>query len=215
MMSVLDRVVRAGEPDRKSRFHDRDGHLLPVSSLMSVPLMALDLGLRAIGHRRAVPWLSYRAVRDIEKLVRHDWRVLEFGAGNSTIWFAQRVATVVSIESSPEWYGRVSTLLARSDFKNVRLLQRDSVSYAEPFAEGPFDFALVDGDVRTACAKTAVELLRSDGYLYLDNVDKDAHDAEQFVRGQLARKANYRVYVDFAPGLAQVTRGLLVHLQPD
>jgi predicted O-methyltransferase YrrM len=54
-----------------------------------------------------VPWFTYPAIRQLERMVSPQWRVLEFGSGFSTLWWAQRVAEVVSVEHDPGWAARL------------------------------------------------------------------------------------------------------------
>jgi hypothetical protein len=54
-----------------------------------------------------VPWFTYPAIRFLQGIVRPDLRVLEYGTGNSTLWWAQRVQQVVSVEHDPAWAARV------------------------------------------------------------------------------------------------------------
>ena len=72
--------------------------------------------------------VSYAAVVWMWRLLAGDERVLEVGAGNSTRWFAERAAHVVSVESSHEWYARLS----EDKPTNVELVfqdARDPVAY--------------------------------------------------------------------------------------
>lgn len=50
-----------------------------------------------------VPWFTYPATRYLERIVQGHWRVLEYGSGNSTRWWAARVAEVVAVEHDPAW----------------------------------------------------------------------------------------------------------------
>jgi predicted O-methyltransferase YrrM len=49
------------------------------------------------------PWMHPASVCYLETLLRPDWTVLEHGSGGSTLWFAERVAKVYSVEDRPEW----------------------------------------------------------------------------------------------------------------
>jgi putative heme iron utilization protein len=44
------------------------------------------------------PWLTKEAILLLERLLRPDDIGLEFGSGRSTIWFAERVEKLISIE---------------------------------------------------------------------------------------------------------------------
>src|SRR4051794_8733898 len=64
-----------------------------------------------------IPWYTYPA---FDFLAGKDYvgrRVLEFGAGHSTLWWMKRAAEVVAIEGSEDWYNHLKAIVA----KNVRL----------------------------------------------------------------------------------------------
>jgi hypothetical protein len=67
-----------------------------------------------------VPWFTYPATRYLARLVQPQWRVLEYGSGNSTRWWAARVAEVVAVEHDPAW----ANALKRDLPANVTLIER-------------------------------------------------------------------------------------------
>ena len=46
-------------------------------------------------------------------------REAEFGSGRSTVWFAERVATLTSVEHDERWYEAVSAKLKERRLANV------------------------------------------------------------------------------------------------
>lgn len=74
----------------------------------------------ALDSKGPVPWFTYGATHYLSKVVRPEYRILEFGAGNSTRWWAGRVAEVVSVEHDPVWAEGVR----RRKLHNVTLLER-------------------------------------------------------------------------------------------
>lgn len=68
-----------------------------------------------------VPWVSYPARRWLERHLRADWDLFEFGAGGSTLFFSERVKSVVSVEHDEAWCARVAELLAQRERTNVDL----------------------------------------------------------------------------------------------
>jgi hypothetical protein len=60
--------------------------------------------------------------------VQNDYRVLEFGAGNSTCWWADRASKVVSVEHDPNW----AEAVRNRNLANVTVVERamgDPVSF--------------------------------------------------------------------------------------
>src|SRR5688572_4811381 len=80
-----------------------------------------------------IPWYTYPA---FDFLAGKDYagkRVLEFGAGHSTLWWMRRAAEVVGIEGSEEW---VRVLQTQVD-KNVTLhLMRTANDDLRPLLKG-------------------------------------------------------------------------------
>ena len=63
-----------------------------------------------------VPWIAYPAIRFLETRVGADLKVFEYGAGNSTLWWAKRVARVISCESDAAWAEEVRASLPGNAF---------------------------------------------------------------------------------------------------
>ena len=109
--------------------------------------------------------MNYGAQRWLERTVVPGWRVLEYGAGGSTLWLQDRGCDIVTIEHDEEWAG----LVREHTGGGTTLLHRpDDERYPTP-PEGPFDLVIVDARRRVECALAAWERLRSGGWLVLDN----------------------------------------------
>lgn len=66
-----------------------------------------SLQLRGTGLVDRRPWINFDAVASLEKLLHHTSRVFEYGSGGSTLFFADRVRELVSVEHDPGWFKRV------------------------------------------------------------------------------------------------------------
>jgi predicted O-methyltransferase YrrM len=119
-------------------------------------------------------WLVPEASRFLATIIKPEFRVLETGAGGSTIWFARRCASVVSYEHNPAWYDRVKRALEQAGLKNVDLRFRPEYGEkgVEVFPGKSFDLILVDGVGRCLIISSTIPLLKSGGYLVLDNSDR-------------------------------------------
>ncbi|MFH0879142.1 MAG: hypothetical protein V2A34_05480, partial [Lentisphaerota bacterium] len=56
---------------------------------------------------KPIPWITYSALQFLESRIRKDFRVFEYGCGNSTLWWANRVQQVTSCESDEQWVRRI------------------------------------------------------------------------------------------------------------
>ena len=121
-----------------------------------------------------LPWYTYPAIEFLRQFDFSNSRVFEYGAGNSTLFWATRAAAVVSVEDEEGWYGRLRSLVP----SNCTLVyEPDLKRYPETinkFSE-PFDLIVVDGPARTRtrlkCARAAVQRLKPGGLIILDNAD--------------------------------------------
>jgi hypothetical protein len=55
-----------------------------------------------------VPWITYPAFRQLQRIVKPDSKVFEYGCGGSSIWWASHAAEVTSVEHDAAWAARVS-----------------------------------------------------------------------------------------------------------
>jgi hypothetical protein len=52
------------------------------------------------------PFYTPKAIKRIESLINKDSRVFEWGSGVSTIWWAEHVNELISVEHDKEWYDK-------------------------------------------------------------------------------------------------------------
>jgi hypothetical protein len=220
-MNTVKKIL-AGNQFTKSRLHDQKGNLIDLEGLLYLPHSLSTTILRlSVGRRPELPWLGYRAIRHLEGLLEPDWKVLEFGSGMSTLWFAKRCHTVVSIEDNEQWYLKVSEILEEHGATNVEYKLKNAKEYhkLDEYMDGYFDFILIDGAERDKCAKSALPKIREGGYIYLDNTDKvddrsgDIRIAEEtLLNAAKEKEGQVKYFVDLIPTYVAVTQGQLVYL---
>jgi predicted O-methyltransferase YrrM len=133
-------------------------------------------------HPRA-PWITPEAARLLTFMLRSQDRGLEFGSGRSTIWFAERVRHLTSVEHDQRWHAQVSELLHERCLDNVDYVlapldqppelggSSEYASAALAFAETSLDFVLVDGAYRDHTAMHVLSKIKPGGILIIDNVN--------------------------------------------
>lgn len=120
-----------------------------------------------------IPWYTYPAIEFLEPRLRPDLRVFEYGSGWSTLWWAERVASVHAVEHDAAW----SALLRPRLPANARLeLRDDAARYVAEIeaAGGAFDIVVVDGEHRNECARAAARCVSPSGAIVYDNSDRIA-----------------------------------------
>ncbi len=224
-MRKLDWLIKADYSWRRTRFHDLKGQRVDLRSAADSPRVVVESLLRAwFGFRPALPWIPYPAIRHLESLVRDSWKVLEFGSGMSTIWFARRCGFVHSIETEPYWYRMVAAMIQQRRLTNVRLEFReahlDPSGYADlsAYEDQYFDFCVVDGLFRDQAIRTSLKKIKRGGYLFLDNTDfsvmgEDYRNAEDLLLSAAREASGQAVYFrGFAPAQFKANQSLLVRL---
>jgi len=133
-----------------------------------------------IADEDTLPWINHWAIYWLSSMIRETDRVFEWGSGASTIWFAKKVSSVISIESDPNWFREISTQISEEGLTNVDLkfIGKDPIgtwrAYSNEIKKHPqnsFDLIFVDGDLatRTICAEAAIRVAGEDTIIILDN----------------------------------------------
>ena len=138
---------------------------------------------------RDTPWWVPAATDRLARLLRPDWRVFEWGSGASTLWLAERVAHVVSIEHDPAWNAELRPRLPANVTFRFIPSDRGAVNfgaYVDSILDHQpelFDLVIVDGEMRTPCMWLAFPRVRPGGWLLLDNSECEALDMQPLVAG--------------------------------
>lgn len=120
-----------------------------------------------------VPWITYSAMDFLARRVKDDLVVFEFGSGNSTLWWADRVSEVTAVEHDLAWASRVSvTLPANATVSHVALERAGNYSKRALETQRRFDIIVVDGRDRVNCALTSLEALSPRGVMIWDNTER-------------------------------------------
>jgi predicted O-methyltransferase YrrM len=129
------------------------------------------------------PWLTKNANDFLACWLKTTDVGMEFGSGRSTIWFAERVKTLHSVEHDPHWFKQVSALLVSRGFANVayHLHKQDKSEPSAKYSnylkilhdvpDHTFDFVLVDGIYRDYCALESLSKIKPGGALIIDNAN--------------------------------------------
>jgi hypothetical protein len=132
------------------------------------------------------PWLAKSAILLLDSYLKPGDIGFEWGSGRSTLWFAQRVAHLYSVEDNRDWYGGVTkTLEAAKLMRKVtyHFIPCDCTDVDEPanhayanvaktIQDNSLDFALVDGNIRAPCMQIIIAKIKTGGLLILDNANR-------------------------------------------
>lgn len=150
------------------------------------------------------PWYCIGAIEFLELMDFSSDCILEFGSGQSTLWWGRRARRVVSYESDSSWYHDIAK--ATSKLLNTEVYyQSDLSAFAtEPLKYGRmFDVVIIDGGDRAMCATTAIEVLKQDGIIILDNSEGNWGAPGSYpILDLLDQNDYFRIdFIGYAPGV--------------
>lgn len=129
------------------------------------------------GDGNYIPWITYPCIEFLNTLDLRDCRVFEFGSGSSTLYWAQKTKSVISVERDRDWYDKVTSFLPSNC-----VLQHCGDEMLYPMAisncDGNFDIVVVDGAVRYPCVLETLKKVSSEGIIILDNTEWYPNAAE-------------------------------------
>lgn len=152
-----------------------------------------------------MPWLPLSLLAYLEPRLDPGGVGFEFGSGGSTLWLAERVGSLTSVEHDPKWHTIIEQELQDSRVGNCRYILREArprvagagvpgvggvdcgsrewegsfesyVKVIDQWPDGSLDLVLVDGRSRPACLLHAAPKVRPGGYLILDDTDREHYD---------------------------------------
>ena len=212
--------VVTGDGLRKSRLHTYSGRMIDLGGIAYMPrsLWSVCL-LKVFSYRQKRPWLGYRAVERLDEIIKPDWRILEFGSGMSSLFLSRRCGHLVSVESDSVWFEQMRRLFAEHGFKNVdyRFRGPDDYTAHADLPERSFDLVVVDGIIRDQCMLTALDKVKSGGYVFFDNSDVpwNEHKAARRTLTDAADADGITLFDDFYPFQVQVNESMLVRIRND
>jgi hypothetical protein len=135
-----------------------------------------------------LPWLTYPLIQFLEPKLNNQLDIFEYGSGNSTLWFAKRVASITSVEYHREWYDKIRGNLPKN--ANLQLVQVKDAGYGEMAfrklvgsdAEmsyvnaiqnnnSLYDLIVIDGLFRPNCIESSKLYLKKRGVFLIDNTE--------------------------------------------
>jgi predicted O-methyltransferase YrrM len=148
-----------------------------------------------------IPWYTYPAL-DFLKYRHFDGKnILEFGGGQSSLWWGSVAQKVVSLEGDKSWHDLIKkdmpqnvelhyiSMENRSDFTHIVTSLLDKYSL--------FDVVIVDGLYREEAIKIALKYVKPNGAIIVDN-------SEGYGIFQLTQESEFNQRIDFygnAPGV--------------
>ena len=127
------------------------------------------------------------------------FRSLEFGGGQSTLWWSPRTRHVTTIEADPDWFRYLEDKMPG----NVALhhVPRDGRAKATTAIRnliaqsGKFDIIVIDGHYREEMVDVAFDVLNDGGCIVIDN--SESYGMFDLLKNRNCRRIDF---FGFAPG---------------
>lgn len=120
---------------------------------------------------QAIPWITYPALEFLSQFDFSDFNIFEFGAGNSTFYWAARAKSVTSVETDAEWYKKLNEV----KHGNVELLYEDDVvGFTNAIKSSRLSYSVIIIDsikYRYNATLSAINSIAPGGVIVLDNSD--------------------------------------------
>lgn len=125
---------------------------------------------------KPLPWVTYSFIDFIKTRLNKELTIFEYGSGNSTLFYAQRVKRVVSVEHDEAWFNKIVKEKASNAEMIFTALEKGGEYSKKAMLLGEkFDIIIVDGRDRVNCCKNSVDALTANGVLVLDDSEREIY----------------------------------------
>jgi hypothetical protein len=147
-----------------------------------------------------LPWVTYPFLRFIDSRLTTEMDLFEFGSGNSTLYFARRVRSVVSAEHDREWVEKIKSSIPQNvEIRFVPLEPKGIYAKTATRTGKGYDVIVVDGRDRVQCVRQSVEALKENGVLVLDDSERPEYrEAASLMKGHDFKRIDFW---GIAPGI--------------
>lgn len=137
----------------------------------------------------ALPWLAPAVIDRLTQIIHPNFRVIEHGCGGSTLWFAERVSSVLATDNNADFREQVNK---RLDQNRARVFGSITDIHG---LDDKFDLLLIDGEPledRTLWLNAAPQIVKSGGWVVLDNANRPHYAKErQWLQAQAEHFETY------------------------
>lgn len=119
-----------------------------------------------------IPWYTYTFTHFLEPRLMTYFEVFEYGSGNSTRWYGQRVQRITAVEHDKDLTVQISSQLPA----NASIIHADlGQSYIESIKNEnkKFDIISINGHNKVKCALYALDFLIPEGVLILNHSETE------------------------------------------
>jgi hypothetical protein len=140
-----------------------------------------------------LPWISYPAIDLLKDRLNRGMHLFEYGIGNSTLFYASRVASVTGVEHDINWIEKIKPYAP----ENVKIIYRP-LEYGGEYSKAivseskKYDLIIVDGRDRVNCIKQSILAIKDTAVIILDDSQR-----ENYAPGRKALAESGYKHIDF------------------
>ena len=136
------------------------------------------LKLAAVSKRgEPIPWYTYPSIDFLNDRNYENKVLLEFGGGQSTLWWARKAKSVVTFEGNLDWYNRIrSGIPGNVDLHYVNVADKNAcieevtqVLLSKPRSQ--YDVVVIDGLWRHELIEVSCKFLAPGGFILCDDAE--------------------------------------------
>lgn len=133
LYNTAESIARANSLIERNVTYPKSFSLRYLFYRLARPLLKLNYKTFKLRHPVS-PWTTQASIKVFEKILHKNMVGFEYGSGNSTLFFTQRLNHLTSLEHDPTWYSLISEKLKKHALKNIdyHLIERDSAGIREP-----------------------------------------------------------------------------------
>lgn len=125
---------------------------------------------------KPLPWVTYGFIDFISDRLNKNMNIFEYGSGNSTLWYGEKVNSVTSVEHDKNWYEKVKNSMPKNVTINYQeLIYNGEYSKFSSISNIKFDIVIVDGRDRVNCVKNAINSIKENGIIVLDDSEREKY----------------------------------------
>ena len=148
-----------------------------------------------------IPWYTYPCIEFLNHRDFSNASVLEFGGGQSTIWWGRRAKRVLCLEDNAEWLGGLRQRVSPAvELRQASMASPQACvdSINEAVQDQRFDVVVIDGLWRDHLISIAARVVSDTGIIICDN--SEGYGFQQRFSGYDFMRVDFYGYV---PGLVQ------------
>lgn len=170
-----------------------------------------------------LPWFSSPFLDVLQTWDISSWNIFEWGSGYSTLWFSKHANHIKSVEIDLSWFELLSKEINHLNIKNIDYYYKTSEESNVTTGHGidsnigenseyvniineteeKYDCIIIDGKHRNTCAKHALNHIKNNGIIILDNANQASINLDSTPTFELFKKYEHFSFLDPIHGSAK------------